>query len=88
MPKSLRLGDELERKLDAYCLQTGETLSHVVRESVAEYIVRKQRRKKALTAYELGEDLFGADNSPLPYPNVSGRVKQLIKEKLRAKHHR
>lgn len=35
---------------------------------------------------ELAGDLFGADTSPLPFgeENVSGRVKQLLKEKLRA----
>ena len=39
---------------------------------------------------ELAGDLFGADASPLPpgAENVSGRVKQLLKEKLRAKHSR
>ena len=42
------------------------------------------------TMGELAGDLFGADTSPLPFGehNVSGRVKQLLKEKLRAKHSR
>ena len=42
------------------------------------------------TLGELAGDLFGADTSPLPLgaENVSGRVKQLLKEKLRAKHSR
>lgn len=42
------------------------------------------------TLGELAGDLFGADTSPLPVgeENVSGHVKQLLKEKLRAKHSR
>jgi len=88
MPKSLRLGTELEKALDRFCAETGETTSHVIRQSVAEYIVRRQRRKGAPSAWELGKDLFGADRSAAGRGNVSGRVKALIRGKLRAKHHR
>jgi hypothetical protein len=88
MPKSLRLGTELEKALDRYCAETGETTSHVIRQSVAEYIVRRQRKRRAPSAWELGKELFGADRSPAGQGNVSGRVKTLIREKLRAKHHR
>lgn len=88
MPKSLRLGTELEKALDRYCAETGETTSHVIRQSVAEYIVRRRRKRHTPSAWELGRDLFGADRSPAGQGNVSGRVKTLIREKLRAKHHR
>jgi hypothetical protein len=88
MPKSLRLGTELEKALDRYCSETGETTSTVIRQSVAEYIVRRQRKRRAPSAWELGKDLFGADRSPAGEGNVSGRVKALIRGKLRAKHHR
>ena len=88
MPKSLRLGTELEKALDRYCAQSGESTSHVIRQSVAEYIVRRQRKRAAPGAWELGKDLFGADRSPAGQGNVSGRVKSLIRGKLRAKHHR
>jgi hypothetical protein len=88
MPKSLRLGTELEKALDRYCSETGETTSGVIRQSVAEYIVRRQRKGRAPSAWELGKDLFGADRSPAGAGNVSGRVKTLIRGKLRAKHHR
>ena len=87
MPKSLRLGNQLEKALDEYCAETGETASGVIRESVAQYLVRRRRRGKSPTAWELGKDLFGADRSPAEARNVSGRVKELIREKLRAKHH-
>lgn len=88
MPKSLRLGTELEKTLDRYCAETGKTASTVIRESVAEYIVRRRRKTPVPSAWELGKDLFGADRSPPGQRNVSGRVKQLIGAKLRAKHHR
>lgn len=88
MPKSLRLGAELEKALDRYCAETGETTSTVIRQSVAEYIVRRQRKRRVPSAWELGKDLFGADRSPAGKGNVSGRVKALIRGKLGAKHHR
>lgn len=88
MPKSLRLGAELEKEIERYCAETGQTTSAVIRESVAEYLVRRRRRRPAPTAWELGKDLFGADCSPPEVPNASARVKELIRGKLRAKHHR
>jgi len=53
----------------------------------AECIARRQRRR-TLSAWDLGKDLFGADRSAAGQGNVSGRVKTLIRAKLRAKHHR
>lgn len=88
MPKSLRLGTELEKTLDRYCAETGETTSKVIRQGVAEYIARRQRKQRAPSAWDLGKDLFGADRSPPGERNVSGRVKELIRGKLGAKHHR
>jgi hypothetical protein len=88
MPKSLRLGTELEKTLDRYCMETGKTVSNVIRESVADYIARRRRGQRTPSAWELGKDLFGADRSPSTQRNVSGRVKKLIRQKLRAKHHR
>lgn len=88
MPKSLRLGTELEQALDRYCTETGETTSAVIRQSVAEYLVRRKKKRSTPSAWELGKDLFGADRSPAGRGNVSGRVKTLIRGKLRAKHPR
>ena len=88
MPKSLRLGTELEKALDRYCTETGESTSAVIRQSVTEYIVRRQRKQRAPSAWELGKDLFGADRAPAGRGNVSGRVKALLRGKLGAKHHR
>ena len=88
MPKSLRLGADLEKLLERYCTQTGETASHVIRQGVAEYVARKQRRRAIPSAWELGKDLFGADRTLSGETNVSGRIKTLIRGRLREKHHR
>src|SRR2546430_15301317 len=73
MPKSLRLGTELEKTLERYCTETGETKSAVIRQSLAEYIFRRQRRRRAPSAWELGKDLFGADRSAAGQGKGSGR---------------
>jgi hypothetical protein len=88
MPKSLRLGSQLEKALDEYCAETGETASGVIRESVAEYLVRRRRKGRPASAWDLGKDLFGADTGPARSSSTSRHVKRLIREKLRAKHHR
>jgi hypothetical protein len=88
MPKSLRLGVELEKEIERYCAETGKTTSAVIRESVAEYLVRRRRKRPEPTAWELGKDLFGADRTRGQPRDASARVKELIREKLRAKHHR
>jgi hypothetical protein len=88
MPKSLRLGTELEKTLDRYCAETGQTTSIVIRQSVAEYIATRQRRRRAPSAWDLGKDLFGADRSLIGQGNVAGRAKRLIRRKLSANHHR
>src|SRR5437773_11377628 len=88
MPKSLRLGNELEKTLERYCAETGETKSAVIRQSLAEYIVRRQRKRRAPSAWELGKDLFGADRSAAGQGNVSPRVKTPNRDKLPPKQHR
>ena len=88
MPKSLRLGTELEKTLDRYCAESGETASAVIRQSVTEYVARKRRKGAPLSAWELGKDLFGADRSSSEEHNASADVKKLIRRKLGAKHHR
>ena len=50
MPKSLRLGPELEAALDRYCTETGETASAVIREGVAEYLARRRRKGRVPSA--------------------------------------
>lgn len=88
MPKSLRLGTKLEQALDRYCTETGETTSAVIRQSVAEYLVRRKKKQSRPSSWDLGKDLFGADQSSERQEDISGRVKKLIGKKLRAKHPR
>src|SRR5256885_16746187 len=87
MPKSLRLGNELEKTLERYCAETGETKSAVIRQSLAEYIVRRQRKRRAPSAWELGKDLFGADRSAAGQGNVSGRGKTPVPREIPAENY-
>src|SRR5256885_17058777 len=87
MPKSLRLGNELEKTLERYCAETGETKSAVIRQSLAEYIVRRQRKRRAPSAWELGKDLFGADRSAAGQGNVSGRGEKRDRGQAPAEKH-
>jgi len=45
---------------------------------------RLKSQLQSKTSWELGRDLFGADRSPPEARNVSGRVKDLIRAKVRA----
>jgi hypothetical protein len=87
MPKSLRLGSDLEAALDRYCKYNGKTTSAVIREGVARYIERR-RAPRVPSTWELGKDLFGADRTASRSRNISGRVKRLLAARLSAKHHR
>jgi hypothetical protein len=51
-------------------------------------VARRHRKRRLPSTWELGKDLFGADDSQPAHRNVSERVKQLIGRKLREKHHR
>lgn len=58
MTLTVKLDDELNRAVRQYALARGETTSQVVREALAEYLVKRAAPKPS--AYELGKDLFGA----------------------------
>jgi metal-responsive CopG/Arc/MetJ family transcriptional regulator len=85
MTLTVRLEPQLEDQLEDYCQQEGTTKSAVVTEALRQYLntLRQQR-----TPYELGVDLFGADESDSEDTDVSRNYKTLLKEKLRAKHSR
>ncbi|NCN08978.1 MAG: ribbon-helix-helix protein, CopG family [Leptospira sp.] len=59
---SLRLPPELERKLDSFAKSEGKSRTEIVRDSILEYINKRQEDK---TPFELGLDLFGKHNSEL-----------------------
>ena len=83
MPISIRLGDQLEHRLNAVTKRLRVNKSEVVKRSLEAYLDQLEPRK---SAYHLGEDLFGADASMVR--DVSANYKALLKKKLRAKHRR
>lgn len=83
MPISIRLGNQLEHRLGAVSKRLRVNKSEVVKRSLEAYLDQLEPRK---SAYQLGEDLFGADASMAG--DVSANYKTLLKQKLRAKHRR
>lgn len=83
MPISIRLGDQLEHRLNAVSRRLRVNKSEVVKRSLEAYLDQLEPGKNA---YQLGEDLFGADASMVS--GVSANYKALLKKKLRAKHRR
>lgn len=85
MTLTVRLEPQLEDQLEDYCRTEGTTKSAVVTEALRQYLLQLQQTR---TPYELGADLFGADTTDMDGLPVSVNYKQLLKEKLRAKHSR
>ena len=83
MPISIRLGDQLEHRLGAVSKRLRVNKSEVVKRSLEAYLDQLEPRR---SAYQLGEDLFGADASTAG--DVSANYKALLGQKLRAKHRR
>lgn len=83
MPISIRLGDQLEHRLNAVSRRLRVNKSEVVKRSLEAYL---DQLEPGRNAYQLGEDLFGADASMIS--DVSANHKALLKKKLRAKHRR
>ncbi len=75
MTLTVKLDEQLNRALREYALAKGETASWVVREALAEYLVKVQAPKKS--AYELGQGLFGAGDGP---PDLAARRKEVVRE--------
>jgi hypothetical protein len=48
----------------------------------------QDRRRGDRSSWELGQDLFGTDRSHLEMRNTSGRVKDLIRARIRSKSSR
>lgn len=85
MTLTVRLEPQLEDQLEDYCRLEGATKSAVVTEALRQYLSTLQQQR---TPYELGADLFGADDSESEETDVSLNYKTLLKEKLRAKYSR
>lgn len=78
---TVRLSDEEEKALQAYCLREGVSKSDVVKEAIELYLTQ---RKKNKSPFEAGADLFGQHGSGSKNNSVS--YKKKLKELLREKH--
>jgi predicted DNA-binding protein len=81
MPISVRLDRVLERRLNHVSEKLRVNKSEIIKRSLEAFL---EQFDQPPTAYELGEDFFGADKSPAKA--VAADYKKLLKEKLRAKH--
>ena len=83
MPVSIRLGAALEERLTRASRKLRLNKTEVVKRSVEAYLAQIEPGR---TPYELGKDLFGADDDQ--ETNLSSGVKRRMKSRLRGKHHR
>ena len=83
MPVSIRLGQELEERLARASRKLRVAKSEVIKRSLTTYL---DQLEPGQSAYELGKDLFGADDTPPA--TLSATYKRKLKTKLRAKHRR
>lgn len=78
---TVRLSDDEEEQLNAYCQREGVSKSIVVKEAIELYLTQ---RKKSKNPFEAGADLFGQEGSGSKNNSVS--YKKKVKELLREKH--
>jgi hypothetical protein len=78
---SIRLPDDLDDKINRIADDEQTSKSQVVKEALVQYITDYYSRQ---SPYESGQSLFGRFGSG--QQNLSTQYKQLIREKIRAKH--
>jgi hypothetical protein len=83
MPVSVRLGQQLEERLARASRRMRVNKTEVIKRSLETYLAQIEPER---TPYELGEELFGADDSP--GSDLSGSFKGRLKVELREKHRR
>lgn len=83
MPVSIRLGRVLEDRLTRASRKLRVNKTQVIKRGLEVYLAQIE---PGHTPYELGKDLFGADESRAI--NLSSDYKRRLKRKLRARHHR
>jgi len=74
---SVRLDDELDKKIRALSKKTKATKSEIVREALTEYLEAREAKDKP---FDLGQDLFGRFGSGKG--DLSTTYKKRIREKL------
>ncbi len=80
MTISLRLDDQLTKKLAAAARARGITKSALIRTCLDEYLNGGQQ---GVTAWELGQDLFGCYNSG--QGDLSVRAKEIARKRIHAR---
>ena len=78
---TVRLSDEEEDALNAYCQREGLSKSVVVKEAIEFYLAQSRKNKNP---YEAGRDLFGQDGSGAK--DSSTGYKKKLKKLLHEKH--
>ena len=73
---SVRLSDDMEKKLSQLAKKTNHSKSDIVKEALNEYIVKVEKKEQP---YELGKDLFGK------YGSSDGSLSSTYKKKIREK---
>jgi predicted DNA-binding protein len=81
MRVNARLDDETQKQLEYLVEATGESVSHVVRESVARYYDEVRARQPALKHFGR---LIGKGHSGRS--DIASNYKQVLTESLEAKH--
>ncbi len=79
---TVRLSNELEKKLQKYAKKSNQTKTDVVKEALN--LLFKMQDEQNKTPYELGEELFGKYSSNKQ--NLSATYKKRLKEKLSEKY--
>ena len=79
---SVRISDDLEKKLNNLSKKNGISKSYIVKEALQSYFVEIEESERK-SAYDLGKDLFGRNGSK--EGNLSTTYKTRIKEKVHEK---
>jgi Arc/MetJ-type ribon-helix-helix transcriptional regulator len=80
---SIRLPENTEQRLDAYCALHGISKSEAVRRALDGLLNSNNTQP---TPYELGKEGFGADSTHSG--NIALESKRLLRERMSAKTHR
>ena len=80
MAISLRLDEQLSRKIAMAAKAHGVSKSELIRNCLDDYLVRQQQQA---SAWELGKELFGCFRSGRS--DLSARAKEIVKERIHAR---
>jgi predicted DNA-binding protein len=78
---SIRLSKDIEYKIEQIAKNENVSKTEIVKSAIELYV---QKYKETTTPFELGKDLFGKYGSG--QSNLSKDYKNILKDKLRAKH--